>query len=303
MPARLEAAVDPPGCCTRLLKRLCRCFGDSSDSETESNPRTGRAELYQYEAPAATASAGAAQLQHVQRPAAVYEDEADPGGPLLPKTTESSALVPPVRPGHSRNNSSASATAAAAAAAGPGGADSHAHSHPSLTKRHSGTLGLGEHVLGVPPPLPPGGPGSAGLGAVPRSAAAAAHRRTGSQGDAKRQWAAAASSKEHAHVHHHSADVHTQQAHPHLHTHTPAAACESPEAPSTAAGRPGAAFGPVQDEDDDFCPTCLEAYTTENPKIFTECGHHFHMPCIYAWLERKDTCPMCESPMQAPGLM
>ncbi|KXZ52858.1 hypothetical protein GPECTOR_8g24 [Gonium pectorale] len=69
--------------------------------------------------------------------------------------------------------------------------------------------------------------------------------------------------------------------------------------PSTAAGRPGAAFGPMQDEEDDFCPTCLEAYTTENPKIFTECGHHFHMPCIYAWLERKDTCPMCESPMDA----
>lgn len=68
-------------------------------------------------------------------------------------------------------------------------------------------------------------------------------------------------------------------------------------------------------------PFCLPCYTTfyhpcnptpsphtpppstENPKIFTECGHHFHMPCIYAWLERKDTCPMCESPMQAPGLM
>ncbi|EFJ40839.1 hypothetical protein VOLCADRAFT_69059, partial [Volvox carteri f. nagariensis] len=58
----------------------------------------------------------------------------------------------------------------------------------------------------------------------------------------------------------------------------------------------------VQDEDDDFCPTCLEVYTPDNPKIFTECGHHFHMPCIYAWFERKTTCPMCESPMQAPGM-
>lgn len=51
------------------------------------------------------------------------------------------------------------------------------------------------------------------------------------------------------------------------------------------------------DEDDDFCPTCLEAYDDGNPKIFTRCGHHFHMPCIYEWLERKDTCPMCESKM------
>jgi hypothetical protein len=35
----------------------------------------------------------------------------------------------------------------------------------------------------------------------------------------------------------------------------------------------------------------------DNPKIFTRCGHAFHMQCIYAWLERKNTCPLCESPM------
>lgn len=50
-------------------------------------------------------------------------------------------------------------------------------------------------------------------------------------------------------------------------------------------------------DDDDFCPTCLEVYTDDNPKIFTRCGHSFHMQCIYAWLERKNTCPLCESPM------
>jgi hypothetical protein len=55
-----------------------------------------------------------------------------------------------------------------------------------------------------------------------------------------------------------------------------------------------------QDEDDDFCPTCLEDYTAENPKIWTQCGHHFHMPCIFEWMERKDTCPMCESKMVFP---
>eukprot|EP00879_Flechtneria_rotunda_P016846 GHRR01017633.1.p1 GENE.GHRR01017633.1~~GHRR01017633.1.p1 ORF type:complete len:230 (+),score=47.96 GHRR01017633.1:442-1131(+) len=50
-------------------------------------------------------------------------------------------------------------------------------------------------------------------------------------------------------------------------------------------------------DDEDFCPTCLEPYTDDNPKIFTRCGHAFHMQCIYAWLERKSTCPLCESPM------
>ncbi|GMH39548.1 hypothetical protein BSKO_07446 [Bryopsis sp. KO-2023] len=46
-------------------------------------------------------------------------------------------------------------------------------------------------------------------------------------------------------------------------------------------------------EEDDFCPTCLEAYTVENPKIMTKCQHHFHLSCIYEWLERANTCPVC----------
>lgn len=50
-------------------------------------------------------------------------------------------------------------------------------------------------------------------------------------------------------------------------------------------------------DDEDCCPTCLEAYTEDNPKIFTSCGHHFHMPCIYEWNERKETCPICDTPM------
>lgn len=77
--------------------------------------------------------------------------------------------------------------------------------------------------------------------------------------------------------------------------------------PLAAAAAPGAAAaaGAIlvpQEEDDDFCPTCLEVYTAENPKIWTECGHHFHLPCIWDWMERKDTCPMCESPMRFPDL-
>lgn len=30
-------------------------------------------------------------------------------------------------------------------------------------------------------------------------------------------------------------------------------------------------------EDEDVCPTCLEEYTEENPKIVTKCSHHFHL--------------------------
>jgi RNA polymerase subunit RPABC4/transcription elongation factor Spt4 len=46
-------------------------------------------------------------------------------------------------------------------------------------------------------------------------------------------------------------------------------------------------------EDEDVCPTCLEEYTDENPKIVTKCSHHFHLGCIYEWMERSDSCPVC----------
>ncbi|CAM8975823.1 unnamed protein product [Rhodiola kirilowii] len=46
-------------------------------------------------------------------------------------------------------------------------------------------------------------------------------------------------------------------------------------------------------DDEDVCPTCLEEYTPENPKILTKCSHHFHLGCIYEWMERSDTCPVC----------
>ncbi|CAK9175795.1 unnamed protein product [Ilex paraguariensis] len=46
-------------------------------------------------------------------------------------------------------------------------------------------------------------------------------------------------------------------------------------------------------EDEDVCPTCLEEYTTENPKIITNCSHHFHLGCIYEWMERSENCPVC----------
>ncbi|KAH9329368.1 hypothetical protein KI387_001476, partial [Taxus chinensis] len=46
-------------------------------------------------------------------------------------------------------------------------------------------------------------------------------------------------------------------------------------------------------EEEDICPTCLDEYTAENPKISTQCSHHFHLGCIYEWMERSDNCPVC----------
>ncbi|KAI3501913.1 hypothetical protein L2E82_42238 [Cichorium intybus] len=51
-------------------------------------------------------------------------------------------------------------------------------------------------------------------------------------------------------------------------------------------------------DNEDVCPTCLEEYTLENPKIVTQCSHHFHLGCIYEWMERSDTCPMCGKVME-----
>ncbi|KAJ4953124.1 hypothetical protein NE237_029956 [Protea cynaroides] len=50
-------------------------------------------------------------------------------------------------------------------------------------------------------------------------------------------------------------------------------------------------------EEEDVCPTCFEEYDEENPRIITKCEHHFHLACILEWLERSDTCPVCDQEM------
>jgi len=50
-------------------------------------------------------------------------------------------------------------------------------------------------------------------------------------------------------------------------------------------------------EEGETCSTCLEPYTEDNPAIWTKCNHHFHLACIYEWMERKQTCPICERAM------
>lgn len=50
-------------------------------------------------------------------------------------------------------------------------------------------------------------------------------------------------------------------------------------------------------DEEDICPTCLDGYDLENPKINTACGHHFHLGCILEWAERRPTCPVCDKDM------
>ncbi|XP_051136849.1 probable E3 ubiquitin-protein ligase RHB1A isoform X2 [Andrographis paniculata] len=52
----------------------------------------------------------------------------------------------------------------------------------------------------------------------------------------------------------------------------------------------------LQDEED-TCPTCFEEYDEDNPKMVTKCDHHFHLACILEWMERSDTCPVCDQEM------
>lgn len=35
-------------------------------------------------------------------------------------------------------------------------------------------------------------------------------------------------------------------------------------------------------------------YDAENPKVTTKCVHDFHLACILEWMERSETCPVCD---------
>ncbi|CAN6273921.1 unnamed protein product [Urochloa humidicola] len=40
--------------------------------------------------------------------------------------------------------------------------------------------------------------------------------------------------------------------------------------------------------------SCEKEYDEENPRSITKCDHHFHLCCILEWMERSDTCPVCD---------
>ncbi|KAL6633289.1 hypothetical protein ACP70R_025960 [Stipagrostis hirtigluma subsp. patula] len=47
-------------------------------------------------------------------------------------------------------------------------------------------------------------------------------------------------------------------------------------------------------DEEDVCPICLEEYDEENPRSITKCEHHFHLCCMLEWMERSNTCPVCD---------
>lgn len=60
-----------------------------------------------------------------------------------------------------------------------------------------------------------------------------------------------------------------------------------------------AVYNLLEDEQEDVCPTCLEIYQVDNPKIMSKCGHAFHLQCIVAWETRSASrfCPICAKVM------
>ncbi|CAN4122032.1 unnamed protein product [Withania somnifera] len=68
---------------------------------------------------------------------------------------------------------------------------------------------------------------------------------------------------------------------------------ESPKKDYSSIMATGVLYAVSSSEDEDVCPTCLEEYTPENPKIMTKCSHHYHLSCIYEWQERSEKCPVC----------
>ncbi|KAH9593018.1 zinc finger protein [Trypanosoma melophagium] len=47
--------------------------------------------------------------------------------------------------------------------------------------------------------------------------------------------------------------------------------------------------------EEEVCCICLEEYTGDNPALYGECKHHFHLPCLMNWKQRSNICPMCSA--------
>lgn len=52
-----------------------------------------------------------------------------------------------------------------------------------------------------------------------------------------------------------------------------------------------AAFHLEKVASDEECTICLESPS----EVQTRCGHHFHLNCIFTWLETHNSCPNCRA--------
>jgi hypothetical protein len=54
-----------------------------------------------------------------------------------------------------------------------------------------------------------------------------------------------------------------------------------------------------EEEEEELCPICFESFcdddTTSKPSCELECKHKFHTSCIFTWLSKKTSCPMCRA--------
>ncbi|KAK1317897.1 NEP1-interacting protein-like 1 [Acorus calamus] len=50
-----------------------------------------------------------------------------------------------------------------------------------------------------------------------------------------------------------------------------------------------------EEEEEVVCPVCLQNFVVGEEIKSTPCGHRFHGECIFRWMGRSRTCPMCRS--------
>lgn len=53
----------------------------------------------------------------------------------------------------------------------------------------------------------------------------------------------------------------------------------------------------VNTDDDIQCAVCLSECTEGQNIITLRCNHSFHVNCITSWLQRRNTCPICRTPI------
>lgn len=46
------------------------------------------------------------------------------------------------------------------------------------------------------------------------------------------------------------------------------------------------------------CPICFGKLGQDDETSKLKCGHQYHATCIYKWLDRAVTCPVCRTPVR-----